>query len=261
MKQGGEMARTSTVIWSLIGGVVAILGILALIYGPGLYREGKALVGPIVELAQIEERLAELDTEMPFEIPNDGIVSEERFAAFLDIRRELLPHYQNWEVLERQLQRTGEEDWAAAKEALAAIREILSAQLDALTSHEMPPAEFIWIEDLVYVTWADKADLVVRANAANRRLKQVTADDLAHLEELEARYGSSRTTRRFAEHLDLRIRALESPQAPSVEGLAVETSALFWAHRDEIERLDFAPYTEMHRAIRGGGVNVQIEDD
>ncbi len=62
------MTRTSTVVWSLIGLVVVILGILGAVYGPEMYREGKAIVGPIVDIAQSEDRLAALNTEMPFAV-------------------------------------------------------------------------------------------------------------------------------------------------------------------------------------------------
>ncbi|HSN53746.1 MAG TPA: hypothetical protein VLT32_03700, partial [Candidatus Sulfomarinibacteraceae bacterium] len=108
------MARTSTVIVSLLLAVLVVLGVLGLIYGPGLYREGKALVGPIVELSQVEDQLAALDAGMPFTPPDDMVVPEDRFRVFLDIRRELLPRYTAWQELESRVESSGEEDWQTA---------------------------------------------------------------------------------------------------------------------------------------------------
>ena len=253
------MARTSTVVWSLIGIVLVILGALGLIYGPGLYREGKAVVGPIVDLAKTENRLVELNREFAFDEPEDGSVPEDRFEVFLEIRRQLLPTYREWQTVERALEKRNQEDWGTAKEVLAAIREVFAAQIASLRSHEMSPAEFIWIEDLVYVTWTEAVRAAIADNQATRRLRDTTAADLEALAELERRHGPSAVGRRFAERLEQRLRDLEADGPPSVAGISDATSAMLWAHRDEISALDFEAYSELHRAIRGNNVNIELD--
>lgn len=255
------MSRTSTVVWGSIGVVVAVLGILALVYGPGLYREGKALVGPIMDLTKFEDRLAALNDEFPFEPPADGVVPEDRFAAFLAIRRALAPTYREWDELERELDREDRpEDWRAAKEVLGKVQDVFRLQAETLRLHRMSPAEFNWIEDLVYHVWHDAAADAVASAGGAERLREATAADLELLGELQRRYGASEAGRRFTAHLERRLAEIEDPGPPHVDGVADATSAMFWAHRDELAELDFSG-SELHDAIRRRNVNVEIGGD
>jgi hypothetical protein len=256
------MTRTSTVVWSLIALIVAILAILGAVYGPTMIREGRALVGPIVDIAKSEERLAELNTEMPFEEPSEGAVPADRLAVFIEIRRELLPQYKQWQDIERTLERSGEENWESAKEVLAAIQSVMGVQIETLKSHGMSPAEFVWIEDLVYRTWAVEAEQAVSASAADEAVRETTEADAAILAELERRYGRSKGLTEFSAHLERRLSSFENPEPPVVAGVAAETSALLWARRDELSSLDLAAYSELHRILRGGNnVNIKIDGE
>lgn len=256
------MTRTSTVVWSLIALVVAILAVLGAVYGPTMIRQGRALVGPIVDIAQSEERLAELNTEMPFEEPSDGAVPADRLAVFIEIRRNLLPQYKQWQDIERELERNGEEDWESAVEVLTAIQSVMGVQIETLRNHGMSPAEFVWIEDLVYRTWADGAEDAVSTSAANEALRETTEADKETLAELERRYGRSKSMTEFAAHLDRRLNSLEHPEPPVVDGVSPETSALLWAHREELRSLDLAAYSELHGILRGGNdVNIEIHGE
>jgi hypothetical protein len=254
------MTKTSTIVWSLIGTVIAVLGILGLIYGPGMYRQGKALVGPIVDIAQSEERLTAMNDEIPFDEPADGIVSSDRFVVFLDIRRDLLPRYLEWQAMERKLEKGDPEDWESGMEILKAIQEVMTMQMESLRNHGMSPAEFIWLEDSTYVSWAENVADVIEGGAVAEKLRETTVSDQQVLADLERRYGSSRATREFAQVLDTRLETLENPGAPTVEGVPMPNSTLFWDHRDEIVELDLAKFSELHDIIRGNNnVNIQID--
>jgi hypothetical protein len=256
------MTRTSTVVWSLIALVAAILAVLGAVYGPTMIREGRALVGPIVDIAQSEERLAELNTEMPFEEPTDGVVPADRLAVFIDIRKALLPRYEEWQDIERELERNGQEDWESAVEVLTAIQTVMSVQIETLRDHGMSPAEFVWIEDLVYRTWAEEAEDSVSTSAAHEAVRESTEADMERLAELERKYGRSKSMTEFAAHLEERLNSFENPDPPVVEGVSVETSALLWTHRDELGALDLAAYSELHGILRGGNnVNIQIDGE
>ena len=66
----------------------------------------------------------------------------------------------------------------------------------------------------------------------------------------------------FAAHLDRRLSSFENPDPPVVEGVAAETSALLWAHREELSLLDLAAYSELHGILRGGNnVNIKIDGE
>lgn len=254
------MARTSTVVWSVIGIVMAVLLLIAAVYGPGLYQKSQALVGPIFEISQSEERMAELNTELAFTEPADGVVGEDRFAVFVEIRRALLPVYRDWEDMARQLEQGGQEDWDTAMEALAAVRSVMTSQIGTLSEHRMSPAEFIWIEDLAYGDWAPAVDDMVEDSIETEVLRRSTEEDLALLADLEGQHGSSRASRGFGDHLRDRLEKLNTPAAPVVDGIAVATSELFWAYREELLELDLASYSEFHRVIRGAeNIDIQIE--
>ena len=254
------MSKTSNVVWSLVGLVLAIVFVLGLIYGPGLYRGGKALVEPIVNIAQAENSLAELNAELPFTPPDEVEVAADRFQVFLGVRRALLPRYQEWQDMERALKKDNQEDWNAAMEVLAAVEEVMKLQVDTLRSHGMSPAEFIWIEDLAYLTWLPYAEEAVRGGAEVEALRNAASEDLGVLEELERAHGSSAATRAFGDHLRARLDGLGADPAPVVEGVPPEAGELFWSHRDELEELDLDSYTELHSYIRGAD-NVEIKID
>lgn len=245
------MSKTANVIWSVVGLVVLIVGVLAVVYGPDLYRHGKALVGPIVDIAQAENEMAALNDEFAFTPPEDRIVPADRFEVFLEIRRSLLPQYRDWQDLERKLERQNQENWQDAMEALSAVQSIMNLQLETLRSFGMSPAEFVWIEDLVYLEWMDHVDDGTARSGTRGALVRTTTDDLDLLAELESRFGSSPATRRFAEHLNERLTELGTVSPPVVEGVPAEDSALFWNHHEELAELDLASYSELHSFIRG----------
>jgi hypothetical protein len=258
--EGGEMSRVSNVVWSLIGLVVAIIGILGAVYGPDLYRGGKDLVAPIMEISRAEDTLSELNDELPFTPPDGGLVPENRFTVFLEIRRALLPRYQEWQHMERDLEKGTQEDWSTAMDVLAAVQEVMSLQVETLRTHGMSPAEFVWIEDQIYNTWLPHVADAVRAVAARDALREATTEDLEILAELERQHGTSAASLSFGNHLRQRLAEIGESNAPEVEGIAAEASELFWAHRQELDDLDLGSYSELHTFIRGGD-NVEINID
>ena len=254
------MVRTATVVWSVIGVVLAVLVVLGLIYGPDLYREGKAVIGPIVELTKVEDALAGLNDEFPFTIPGDGTVGGERFDTFLEIRRELQPKYRGWDDLIRRVDDSNVEDWQTAKEVLGATQDVMVTQVEVLRTHRMSPAEFTWIEDLVYDTWARAIAGTAESDALIDEVRSLTSDDLSVLADVERDHGSSSASRAFRAHLERRLHNLENPDAPAVEGVSDADAALFWNHREEIVELDFSGYGDLHEAI-GGAADVRITID
>lgn len=245
------MNRTTTVVWSLVAAVVAILTVLGAVYGPRLVSEGRALVGPIVDIAKAEDRLAELNAELGFAPPEDGRITPDRFEVFLDVRRDLLPHYLEWRDMERQLERSGQEDWATAKEVLDAVRQITSTQIETLRNRAMSPAEFIWIEDLVYGDWVPKVEEAAASSATRSAVRAATRDTLEVLTAAERVHGTNAVANAVRTHLEGRLDELGSTDAPVVPGFDEETTQLLWRHRDEITRLDFSGYSGMHGILRG----------
>lgn len=240
------MARSAaSAVWTVVGVVAAILLGLAVVFGPKLYREGRQLVGPITGLARAEEEMAALDRDLPFTPPADGVIPEERLGVFLKIRRELVPHYQQWESLRRELERTGDsQGWQATKEALAAVSDVLGMQTTLLRRHGMSGTEFRWLERRVYDGWYEQ----LGASDAEVRLRRATDEDLRFLAEVGARHGRSAALAEVQRHLEARLEALDSSQAAKASG--EPNSALLERHREEIAELELSEYQDLHTRMR-----------
>ena len=187
----------STVVRFVVGTAVLLLVGVTVIFGPRLYRSVREVVDPVVDLTRVEERLAGLNEEFPFAPDPGGAIDETRLQQFLEIRRELRPAYEAWDAAVEAAEQQGE-SWQSVTSILTLTRDVLHGQIDALTRARMSPAEFVWIEDLVYRTWAEEADDAVSTSAAIEAVRETTEADLETLAELERRYGRSKSMTEFA---------------------------------------------------------------
>ena len=251
----------ASVTWTIVGAVAAILLALAAAFGPHLYREGRQMVGPIVDLSKSEEELAALDRELAFAPPADGRIADDRLEAFLAVRHDLLPCYQRWTETTKRVEQNKGDSWQAAKEVLGVTREVFTAQNTALQSHRMSPAEFRWLEEQVYDGWLDRQTALTAADA-DRRLRQATEEDLRYVVELQARHGNSPALEKLARRLDERLRALPpAAQAAADEG---PNGQLLRLHHDDIAALRLAEFSELHTRLRQGrrhGVTVRLGEE
>lgn len=255
---------TSNVVWTMLAIIAAIVVIAGVFYGPKLYRAGRDLAGPIMDLAGAEDAIAALDEELPFSPPADGLVSEERLEDFLAVRRELEPRYREWEQLVREVEDRNAESLAEAKRVLEATRSVFAAQVDTLRARAMSPTEFRWLEEMVYHHWLEGIDDAVDPPGLISRVRELTAEDLAFLDQLEHNHGTSPAVRAMRERLQAREEGLESSPPPSVEGVAEANAELFWRHRAAIEALRLDGYSSLHSALRQGSadrIQVRVGDE
>lgn len=255
------MARSGLNTVAVIFGLVLLaIGTAAAIFGPRLYREGRAMVAPIAAMARAEDQLQSLNEDFPYQPPADGLVPEDRLEAFLAIRRDLKPRYESWGELVRRVERDGD-SWQAAKEVLEATSEILTAQIATLRSHEMSQKEFQALEFAVYDDWLRHLPGGVDASA-DGELLDLTRADLRFVRELADRHGSSPALARIEERLQTRQDALTSPGVPRPPDVPEANARLFWTHREVISELDLQN-NELHSVLRRGdfdGVTVDVKE-
>lgn len=249
------MGRT---FWIVVGAIVAGILALALAVGPGLYRHGRELVGPIMDLAASEKAFDELDAEMSWQAPEEGRIDAARLDRFLAVRAELLPTYRRWEELERELTGNGEESLDTAKVVLAELREVFAVQEAALRAHDMSPAEFRWLEEKVYEEWLEPGDV----RAAAGRLEQATRADLEFVAELRRRYGESSALGEVERRLEERLDAIGAEARAPASDLPPTTVKLLESRHADIAALDLARYGTVHDRFwqRGGSFSVEIGD-
>jgi hypothetical protein len=246
---------TSNVIWTIVLALLALLGLAAALLGPRLYREGRAFLAPIAELAASEKAMAALDEEFPFEPPESGIVPEERLTLFLEIGDELRVEYTRWQGLVNELEGRRAQSWQEAKEAVAATRDVHRTQREALRVHGMSPAELVWLEDVVASWWRQIEPRLGDADrpAVTERLRRAREGDLHLVAELVRRYGPSPALEEMERHLEESLASLDSSTVPEVEGVPPENQRLFWRHRAQIAPIQDALHNPLHQMIREQG--------
>lgn len=249
------MARTQSGRIGVFGAialfVLAVIATAAVVWGPKLVREGRAMGGPLIDLARAEGRLEKLDERFPFTPPEDRGITEDRLEAFLGIRADLQPRYEAWQSLIEEVEKTGEESWDTAREVIVATRDVIIAQIESLERNQMSKAEFRWLEQQVYDEWLDRGT----AGPAQAQLLEATQDDLGFLEQLEREIGPGRAVAEMRARLERRLEELRGPR-PEVG----PNDALLETHRERIAALRLDRYREVHEnMVRGGSDGVRIE--
>jgi hypothetical protein len=255
------MTRTGGIVWIVLGIVAAILLMLGLIYGPDLYRKGESIVAPIMQLTKLDEATDELNKAFPFTPPEDGLASEERLLVFLDVRRHLIPHYEAWLVVERQIGRTGQEDFETAGQVLGQVTDVFEAQIETLRQLSMSPVEFRWLEIQVYDGWLDKVEATEMSGSSLANASEIsdmTKEDLDFVDQQRSRHGSSPALTAVRDRLSARLATVDNPSAPEIEGVAPENNTLFWKHREAIAELKLEEHQDMHSRLREGSDGVHI---
>lgn len=254
---GGIMARN---IWTVLAwiagiGIVCFVG-LALLIGPTLYREGRAIFEPLQNLSSIEERMAELNTSFPFAVPSQVAIDEDRLLTFLSIRDEWKDHYEVWDLTVKDVEDQHGDSWSGAKKIIALTSEVVDFQVDALREHGMSPEEFLWLEKVVYRQWlaeVDQQQSGIDPAVVTQRLQEAAEADLALVQSLRRQHGDSAALSRLERHFRQRVEGSEDPAAPDVPGLTPTLQSMLWSHRDRIIELDFSRYPDIHSGILKAG--------
>jgi len=241
-------------------GLLVVVVVPGVIYGPGLVREASTVIGPVKELASSEEALRSLDQEISFVPPEGEVIAEGRLLAFLDVREELLLRYEPWQRLVNGLQGHQTQSWAEAKQVLGLTAEVFEAQVRALRDRRMSRAEFVWLEDRIYGDWLSALDAHLPGEAGpvvTRRLRERTRADLRFVADLERRHGASAALTEMGRRLRERLAALEE-RRPELEGMPVESQRLLWNHRERIRSLALDRF-ELHGRLREGAQGVAVK--
>jgi hypothetical protein len=208
--------------------VAALASVALALLLPRLVPEIRRVAGPIQRMKRSQTALDDLAEKAAWKRPGKDVVSAEQLDRFFAVRRRVDAVRRstdlNLDRLPRKHVRTLEE-LKQVPGVLQGVSDLVGAEMDAFVQAGMPPAEYHWIERLVYERWrgplrrAGTYPLAVRA----------AADEV---EAAAAREKEARVRARLAAVAeDLRAR---SPGPP--EGFDPSIHALLLSRIDDIER-------------------------
>lgn len=219
------------------------------------WLKGKAtdVAGSLEALTSTTDEIDEWERRAnahPYHEPRDGIVTEERLMAFLDVRRAVHAVYLTYEVDLEALQRSAEarDVTASASElvrlagrAVRMFNELRLAQVKALAQAGMSEEEYYAIQTAVYLAagaWqTSEATGALPAEAVAGTTRQVREAMRAGLEKArESRIpGSDHLSEEEIRRLE---EALSEMEASGAEALAVPPAniELFHKHEDAIRQ-------------------------
>jgi hypothetical protein len=184
-----------------IGVVLALVGAVAAVFGPGALRRARSMYAPISRMKVEQREFEAWARQRAWSEPKAPELSPQKLDAFLALRRDLHALEDKGTELRRRApadgQRTRIEDVPAIVEGVGGV---LRERFAAFRRHDIVPAEYDYLEHLVYVTWLGGIatggdDPAARERAAHEidqaagreggavraRLQQVAADLRRHV--------------------------------------------------------------------------------
>jgi hypothetical protein len=219
-------------------GVVAVASVGLALVAPTLMREAAQVVGPIQKMKRTQTALDDMVDEVGWQRPEPDALSSDELDRFFAVRERVEAAHRRADPSLDRLPRKHVRSLEELRQVPVIIRgvsDVVVAEMDALVALRMPPAQYHWIERLVYERWrgplrkAGSYPVAVRAAAAEINAAAAREPDAR----VRARLG------RLAEEMRAR-----SPAAP--EGFDPQIHELLLSRMDDVERLSLddivAPY-------------------
>jgi hypothetical protein len=158
--------------------VLALVGVVAAVFGPGALRRAREVYAPISRMKDEQREFEAWVRERNWRAPATPAVSAEKLDAFLALRRELRGLDQRAESFRgpaSERRRARLEDVPGIMQGVGGL---VSDRLQAFRRHDMTPAEYDYLDRLVYEKWLP-ALLAARADPAARDRAAVEIDKAA----------------------------------------------------------------------------------
>jgi hypothetical protein len=224
--------------------VVAAVGSVGLVLvGPRLVREAARVVEPISKVQRAQAQLDKLVDDAGWKPPQPETLAPDELDRFFAVRAAIgearLHAGPSLDKLPRKHVRSLEE-LKQVPDVIHDVTGVVGAELEAFVAARMPPAQYHWIERLIYARWRSELKRAGTYPAAAR----AAADEIA---QAAASERDPRVRARL-EQLAAEMRARQ-PQPP--EGINPAIHQLLLSRVDEVERLSLddvvAPYIPMPR--------------
>ena len=224
-------------------GVVALASVGVALVAPTLLREAAQVVGPIQKVKRTQSALDDMVDAVGWKRPERDALSREQLDRFFAVRERVEAARRHAGPSLDSLPRKHVRSLEELQQVPGIIRDVtgvVGAEMDAFVAVRMPPAEYHWIERLVYERWRGALKQAGRYPAA---LRAAAAEiDSAAAREPDARVRGR--LERIAAELKSRV-----PAPP--DGMDPELHALLLSRIDEVERWSLddvvAPYIPVMR--------------
>lgn len=210
------------------GAVAAVASVGLAVVGPTLVREVSRFAAPIQRMRGKQAALDAMVEKAAWKRPERDTLSAGRLDTFLALRKRIDQAVRGAEGAFDSLPRRrvrGLEELKHVPDALEGVSGVVGAEVDAFVAEGMTPAEYHWIERLVYTRW----------RSALRRAGTYPAAVRAAAVEVEAaaRREKPGPLRSRLERLAQEMRA-RVPDPP--EGIDLATHQALLARVDDVER-------------------------
>jgi hypothetical protein len=142
---------------------------------PSLVPEIRRVAGPIQRMKRSQTALDDMAEKAAWKRPDEDALSEEQLDRFFAVRQRVDAARRKSDLRLDQLPRKSIRTLEELKQVplvIQGVSDVVGAEMDAFVEAGMPPAEYHWIERLVYERWrgplrrAGTYPLALRAAAA-----------------------------------------------------------------------------------------------
>lgn len=224
-------------------GVVAVASVGVALLAPTLLRQAAQVIEPIQKVKRTQAALDEMVDEVGWKRPEPDSLSKEQLDRFFAVRERVEAARRSAGPSLDSLPRKNVRSLDELQQVPGIIRDVtgvVGAEMDAFVAVRMPPAEYHWIERLVYERWRG---VLKKAGSYPAALRAAAA-------EIESAAGRERDARVRA-RLERLAAEMKSRVPPPPDGFDQRVHALLLSRIDDVERWSLddvvAPYIPVPR--------------
>lgn len=214
--------------------ILAVLVLMCIAGGFWLFNSdaGKKILGfggDVTKLGKSAKSTEQLEKKIPFKVPADGVVPEERLKVYIAVCTQMKPQVEPFNKWVREHEGQKGDFWDAT-EAIKLISSLIATMHDALEKNGMNPREFSWIQ----------AQMRMAArNVAGARATTTESQMLQTLKDQAAKPGLSSTEKQAL--LD-KIADFEKQIQGQAERAATPNEILYAKYADQLKACDLGEF-------------------
>ncbi len=209
-----------------LGVALAVVATALALVGPSLVREGRRLYAPISKMKAAGEDFEKWAREHPWEEPKAPALEEARLNQFLSLRRELQMLGEEAEARTAGFAKREKPTFRDVPEIAEGVGGVVVQELSAFRRADMTPAEYHYLDRLIYRSWLRP----LRSQGTDPAAREAAAKEIEQAAASEHDPSLARGLRRVADQV-------RQKQPPAPEGVPAAIHLLLLARATEIQAL------------------------